>query len=763
MRTSDDGLTIQVTPDSKPPNLKFAMPAAPVATPSRHAVAWLVHAGLNAHRQGGVPELPARARRLRACLEQPWLATVWGTLGDRLQPERRGVDSRHLLLAWALSQLRPDHQATLEGIDDAAWVHSTAWRPVLALAAQNGFLAVPDFPTIYRRRAGEPVADTLCGLWSVGPSTLYRYLEKGRRLMVDLLGGGPADGALLLSLRRYVDLAGPDAPPAAARPAWHRQRAQDALLRDAAADALWHHTQAQDVTGCAGTLNRFALELAESPETQLLLEALKHQDRPARERFELVLAEAPLWRFRRDDAREQACLQQALRLAQESGEALLLGRATAALAFFDHARDPDRAISRYEASIEHCQAAVTAARGDALTEALGEVATGMTRLAWLHLRRSDPKAKPLLAAVARMRDEGSLPAAATALLELVLSEQWRCENELPRAIEHQQRALLIFEQLGQRRDVLNGYNNLCLLYAQQAEFGKAQDHAQRVLDAARRHAVEPNLEASAHGNLAVACMNVGDFDAAIAHLHQALPIYLRLDMQRHVVTCHLNLAESHYQRFQLGGDPADERRGDDHAAQGQALSKTLELPSLTQAAAGLKRQILTGLQDGERLLPPEQASHPDEMNEVQRLRNELALPRPAAQRARTHLALARQYLLIASKEREAARSLIARHGVSDDLGPEFDQLQQAWGRELSREQQLSSLWRERLGALVGDAPRRAVVARLLAQGSLNKSAYAEAAQVSPATASKHLGLLAGAGLLVQRGKGPSTRYTLPQT
>lgn len=49
----------------------------------------------------------------------------------------------------------------------------------------------------------------------------------------------------------------------------------------------------------------------------------------------------------------------------------------------------------------------------------------------------------------------------------------------------------------------------------------------------------------------------------------------------------------------------------------------------------------------------------------------------------------------------------------------------------------------------------------MADGTLNKSRYAELCGLSPATASKHLGLLTERGLLQQTGKGPSTRYTLP--
>jgi hypothetical protein len=233
-------------------------------------------------------------------------------------------------------------------------------------------------------------------------------------------------------------------------------------------------------------------------------------------------------------------------------------------------------------------------------------------------------------------------------------------------------------------------------------------------------------------------------------------------MRRHVVTTYFNLAETHYKRFKSHGNPDDERLGDENAAVAQTLGCELGLEGFVQNTVGLKREILGSAQELDKLAAPEHAAHPHESTELDRLRNDLALPRPAAQRARTHLAIARQYLLIAAKEREAARALIAKHNVPDDLSAEFDALRQAWERELTREQQLAAVWREKLGDLMSDAQRRAVVAHVLAEGAISKSGYASVAQVSPATASKHLGLLAERGLLAQVGNGPSTRYVLPE-
>ena len=92
---------------------------------------------------------------------------------------------------------------------------------------------------------------------------------------------------------------------------------------------------------------------------------------------------------------------------------------------------------------------------------------------------------------------------------------------------------------------------------------------------------------------------------------------------------------------------------------------------------------------------------------------------------------------------------------------ELDALRQTFERELTREQQLAAAWKQAAADLVDDARRAALIAHLLKDGAVNKSAYGDLCGVAPATASKHLGLLMERGLLVQRGKGPATRYELP--
>jgi DeoR/GlpR family transcriptional regulator of sugar metabolism len=71
-------------------------------------------------------------------------------------------------------------------------------------------------------------------------------------------------------------------------------------------------------------------------------------------------------------------------------------------------------------------------------------------------------------------------------------------------------------------------------------------------------------------------------------------------------------------------------------------------------------------------------------------------------------------------------------------------------------------WKQATEGLLSDERRTMLLTRLMEGESISKSTYAELCSVALATASKHLGLLAERGLLIQTGKGPSTRYHLPQ-
>jgi tetratricopeptide (TPR) repeat protein len=724
------------------------------------AVEVLVGAGLAALRRGSPVGLSNRHPRLAAALRRQWLDAVLAVFGDAVPAGERMGEAAKVLLRWGIARLRPDGQNGFDGIDDHAWLHSTSWRPMLALSCHHGLLAIPAYPARYRRRPDESAIENLCGLWAVGQSTVYRYLEKGRRQLCELFEQ-PASGSQWLSLREAADewLVGRH-PPSGDRAAWHHRQSQVALLDGHVDAALWHLHRSGDIEGILEALKRHGSEAARSVEVDALLEVLESQVAPAL-LVELAMRRAALAHFRQDVEREGDALQRALRLAEASGTALLVGMAQGALARFFEERDRDRAIACYEDAVAHLRRAIEHGEDTDRLKAVNEYANSVVHLAWLHLRRNNPKARTLLEQVPGMGGEASLDDETIGSLEQTWGEYWRCVGNPRRALEHKHKALAIFERIGDMRSVLSTYNNLSLIYGDAKDYELAIEYGQRVVAAAASVAVEPELLSSAHCNLGVAYFSLGRLDDTIRHYEASRAIASQAGLRALLVVTQYNLAEAHYERFKLRGDPLDEARGDEYAAAAARLSTQANAHAQADAARALKREVLGTGEGPDRLLPTEHAAHFAEMAEIDRLRMSLALPQQVEQQVRAHLAIARAYLAIATKERETALALAERHGIGEDFSNELAALRQTFSRELTREQRLAEAWGARSNDLLGGERRQSVLAHLLNQGSINKSSYAEVAAVSLATASKHLGLLAERHLLVQTGKGPSTRYRLP--
>lgn len=730
--------------------------------PPLEVVEAFVASAMEASREGALERWLQRHRHAGRWLLQGWLQPVLAAGGDQMRDAAGLAAALGVLLRWAIAGLRPDRQAGFDGIDRAAWLDRTSWRPMLSVACQYGFVAGPDFRDRYHARSDEPPASRLCGLWSIGPSTYYRYLDKGKRALATVLRELPPRPEQRLTLRDatrqwVAPRLGADAP------AWHRRQAVDSLAHDDSLSALWHLRQAGDLMGFVRTLQAHSVELANEAETEPLVAQWETGSLHDRARFDLLIARAGLARMRGESERELELDEQALRIATGAAEPLLLGIVYGVLGKYFEQRDADRAFAYYQESAESLRESGVADDPVADAEIVEQYVATLVRLAWLFVLRDDPRARPLLDRADAAQARRELSPAVLGLLEQTWGEFHRRAGDLDRAIEHRHRALLLFERLDDQQAVLKTASNLGLLYGEKRDHPRAIEYAQRVIRLAASMSIEPEILSSTHINLGVAHFWQGDYDQARDEYQRALDIAMRASLHRLAGRAHYNLAEVAYLRFKASGDAADEARGDAHAAAALQIWPHDSDPAHHDATRKLKADILgPGEQRArDRFLPQELAAHPQEMAEIQRQRERLAVPMPPEQQARAHLAIANAYLAISTREREAARALVERHGLHDTFAAEFDALRRTFERELTREQKLAAQWQQQAADLLG-APRCTTVLReLIEAGSLNKSRYAELCEVSPATASKHLVTLAERGLLEQTGRGPSTRYVLP--
>ena len=764
-------MTSQLPPNSLPPAGAAPAPRLRLSTLEAVVVAFLV-----AHRAGTLDELLRRRPAATRWFAHRLLPDVHAVAGDAVPDDAPPAAAWLLLLRATLAGLRPDGAPGLGGIDKSDWLERTSWRPLLALACHHRVIPVTPFPEHYRARPDEAPAQHLCGLWDVGPSTFYRHLEKGRQMLAEALHddlfGAPLHGERRLArdalLQHEVgELLGLTDRPAWA--AWHAQQAARALAQRSAWAALWHLAQAGDGAGVVRVLQRFRVELAGEADTNALLQQFAARPLPARQRLDLCLAQAGLWRARGVEAAERQAYDDALRLASTGEDKLMLGTVYGALGKFYEPRDADRAFACYQSSADFLRQAGEPGTGTGEGEAeadadlLETTIHTLVKLAWLYVLRNDPRARPLLERADALRERCPHAVELMAMLEQSWGEFWRRSGELRRALEHKHRALLIYERLGDRQAILKTYANLGLIYGEARDFARAIAHSQRVLDMAGRFTVEPETVAATHLNLGAAYFWQGKHDHAIDHYLKALAIAQQARLRVLVGRSHYNLAEAYFKRFQALDHVEDEQQGDAHTAAALASWPDSGDPAAAEATRALKGEILGPREQRfvDRLLPAEFAAHFGEMSAVQRHRAALALPLDPADTVASHLAIARAYLEIAVKEREAAVALIQKHSLGARFDAELAGLHSSFERERSREQHLASSWREASAGLLAPERCDALLQHLLQQGSINKSGYAGLCGVGLATASKHLGQLTGRGLLVQTGKGPSTRYGLP--
>lgn len=726
----------------------------------------LVQAALAAHKAGSLGELLAERPRLVQWFRKTWLGPVLGTAGDAWQPESAVTSAAATLLHWAVFQLRPDRAARDDAVQATDWLERTSWRPFLAVACHHGFLTVPDFPARYRRHQDESAADNLCGIWSVGPSTFYRYLDKGKRQLSEALHAGAPTGPRRQSLRRWVHRQveqarlSLDATEAAQ---WHQSQALSALATRDCCSALWHLHHAAAAAAFVDTVQRYRIELAGDAEADDLIERFAQTRIGERHRCALHRWHAELLVIRNQGDRARRKFEEALRIAHAADDRLMLGIVVGALGKFHEQRDTDKALACFQDSAEFLRRAVndpTHANDRAVpTEYVG----ALQKLAWTYVLRNDPRSRTVLERADACREAADVGLEVSALVDQAWGEYWRRSGDLRRAIEHHHRVLNTFERLGDTRQTLSTFNNLALIYVEGKDYDRAIRYGKRVTEAAAQTSVDPTVLASAYCNLGIAYFWQGRHQLAIEHYLSQLEVSERASLRVLANRAHFNLAEAFYTRFKHGGDAEDERRGDAHLEAARTATPAESDPFLRDAVRELKVGILAP-QDGfvlTRLMPEENAAHPAEMSAVHANREILAVPDSPDRHVRAHLAIANAYLAISTKEREAALDLIRQHGLGNEFEADIDALQMTFSRELTREKVLAAQWKQQSQGVLSDDRVGAVLQHVLQSGSINKSGYAQLCQVGLATASKHLGTLADRGLLLQTGKGPSTRYVLP--
>ena len=732
------------------------------------AIEGVLVAVLATRRSGGLNELLRQRPLATRWLSRRYLRQVFGTAGDLMLGDTRREEAIAAFMNWLLSLLRPDGAALSAKIERQDWLARTSWRPYLALLCHHDYLRVPDFPDRYRRHPQESAADNLCGLWAVGPSTFYRYLDKAKRTLANQLAQ-PLTAEARLSLRRA--LADEVAARLRARDVsdareWHLRQARHAAMTRDPCSALWHHHCAADAAGFIAALQRFRIELAGDPESDLLVEAFAAADLAPRDLFDLRLAQAAVLRSRGAEARAGQAYEQALRIAAARGDALMLGKVYGALGKFHESRDTDKARACFEDSADFLRRACTAAsavEGAPGAELANEYAAALQRLAWVHVVRNDPRSRAVLDTANELRRAHAIRDETAALLEQTWGEYWRRSGDCAQAIECQHRVLNVFERLGDTRQILSTYNNLSLIYIEAKDFERAIEYGSKVGSVAERSPVDAYVTASALLNLGVAWFWLGAYSRAIRHYEDGLAQAQRANLAVIANRARYNLAEAHYKRFQVEHDPADEAAGDRHIALVVQAAPAEQDSWSVQAAPRLKTEVL-GATPGmvhERLVHEETAAHAAEMAEIHRQRDVLAIPGDPRAHVGAHLAIANAYLAICTKEREEALALIRKHALGDEFDARIDALQITFSRELTREKGLAAQWKQKSYGVLGAERAATVLQQVLQAGSINKSGYADLCQVGLATASKHLGTLAERGLLVQTGKGPSTRYVLP--
>lgn len=662
-------------------------------------------------------------------------------------------------LRWAAEQDRPDGRPCGSPLPPHAWRGSRPWRPLLALLALHGLQPVPDLPDRYRARREEPAFEHLAGLWEVAPSSIYRCADRARkRLLLQWVRRWDVERQIALALHLQQALeAGVGRGLLASNAVAAEAADPHALSAGAEAlAALWQTLRKGDVQALAAVIARHGMPLAGQPVADGLLGQAAEGLPWRAHAVQLALARARLARVRGAGVDQLRLLDEALRMAED---AALLGEVRTERARLFERSDVDRACAEYRTAIQQYQQAL---RQPSVREGVHEgLIEALVRLGFLHTQRNDPASRPILEQAQRLAEQQTPGSDTQGLLEHAWGEQLRREGRLDPALEHTHRALQCYERSGNAAQQLRAMCTLAMIHGYLGQLDPARAYAGQVLALAARGVVDPHTVAATSLNLGAACFMAGLASEAIGHYRQALQVATQAGLRTLMGRAHYNLAEAHYRRLQLDSDADDERHGDHHAALSRALWDLSGDRAALEATGRLKATVLGGNEPliYDRMLSGELLTHFDEMSAIQTQRLRLVtLPAEPAAQVQARLAIATAYTTIAVKEREAALRLMHDAGLAQDFAPALAALTRQFEQALSESERLAAAWARARGCPTPPGALLAVSTRALQHAGLGKRDYAQMCRLSPATASKHLGLMVGLGLLRQSGRGPATRY-----
>lgn len=665
-------------------------------------------------------------------------------------------------LRWGLVQLRPDAASPHSPIPRHAWLGATPWRPMLAVACHYGLMSVPSFPDRHHARPDEPAFEHLSALWDVAPSSFYRYVERGRQLLLMEL-------TLPLTAERGLSLAAfaceamysqRKLEDAAARSMWHRKNSDSLLSRDtvdATTGAFWHIVKAGDAEAVLWQLEHRSLHLAASPLTDGLLAVIDIGELNQSQRLALALAKSNLARVRGKLQEEQVQLAHALRIAVEIGDPGWLGAVYSARGRFYEARDLDRAFADYREAVR-CFEQASSGESCAIELVQHGLLRVLVNIAWLYILRNDPRAAAVLERADAIVGSTEAPTNLRAKLQTTHGEFLHRQGKLELAIDHTLSAAQLYERAGHQHQLVRTWASLAMLYGQAQDIEHALHYVQQVHSFSKVAPLDPETLGAIELNVGVAYFWQDLLDEAVAHYERAAQIALSAGLQTVLGKAHFNLAEAYFTKFQRTGAVDHELQGDAYARSAIAVWDRDRDAAAAEATRNLKSTVLGEREHlvYERMLPAELAAHFKDMKIVELQRKRLESTDKTQERIAARLDIAQAYLRIAMQEREAALTLIKQHDMHEEFDRKVQELRDTFDLALSREEQLVHQWIKMQAVPAEHVPT--VVRQLLSGRALTKSTCSLACAVSPATASKYLSDLCSVGLLKRVGRGPTTRY-----